>query len=343
MKRSKNDMDYTLIGKYLEGIASPGEKEQVDKWINESAGNKAEFQRIEKIWNLAESGGSGRDVSVNTENAWKKLQGRILDEDVRQRILSGQMRKDGRTSRIIYYLSGIAAVIVIALGFYALYNTLIKKPELIDVVAENEIMETVLPDKSSVTLNENTTITYPESFVKDKRVVELKGEAFFDVKRNPDRPFIIQVPEAIIEVLGTSFNVRALEQEPEVSVTVRDGKVMLSDADNIAYVVLEKHEKGILNKETGHIEKYVSTDESEMFWKTRTLIFRETPLSKVFEVLEKVYTIKITIQNDNIEKCLLSAKFQEQEIEEILANIALSFDLEIQKKDSTFEISGDGC
>jgi ferric-dicitrate binding protein FerR (iron transport regulator) len=343
MKGSKSHMDYTLIGKYLEGIITPGEKEKVEIWINKSAENKAEFQRIKRIWDLAQGDTSGNEVLVNTEAAWKKLEGRILESDARKNILPGKVKKGFRTRRITYYLSGIAAMIVAVIGIYTLYTMYIKKPALIDMIAEDEIVETVLPDESSVTLNENTTITYPERFIKEKRVIELKGEAFFDVKRDPDQPFIIQVQEAVIEVLGTSFNVRAREEEPEVIVTVRDGKVMLSDAENIAYIVLEQHEKGILNKETGHIEKYVSTDESEMFWKTRTLIFRDTKLSRVFEILEKVYQVKITVRNDKVKECLLTAKFQDQKIDEILANIAINFELEIQRNDSIFEISGDGC
>ena len=151
------------------------------------------------------------------------------------------------------------------------------------------------------------------------------------------------VPDAVIEVLGTSFNVRALESENEVTVTVQDGKVMLSDQDDIAYVQLEKNEKGVLNRETGHIEKYISTDESELFWKNRTLIFRDTRLSSVFETLEKLYRVRIKVNSEAIGDCLLSAKFQDQEIQEILTNIAINFNLEVIEKDNACEISGEGC
>ena len=343
MKEEKNHIEYSLIGKYLEGIASPEENMEVEEWINQSQKNRAEFQHIKRIWELAESGIPGGEAPVNTERAWEKLKGRIVEKNSRDRIVPDSSIDQARTRNITYYVLRVAAVIVVVLAFYTLYINYIKGPDLIEVLAENGIRETVLPDESSVTLNENSAITFPERFVKDKRVVELKGEAFFEVKRDDDKPFIIRVPEAVIEVLGTSFNVRAIEADPEVVVTVQEGKVMLSDKENIAYIVLEKYEKGVLNKESGHIEKYVATDESEMFWKTRTLIFRDTQLSKVFEVLEKLYDVKIKILNDEIKKCLLTAKFQDQEIEEIMANIAINFDLEIQQDGSSIEISGDGC
>ena len=340
MKEANNDIDYTLIGKYLDGESSASESRKMENWINRSDANRSEYNRIKNLWEKAETMTADSKAPVNTDRAWEKLQYRISGA-VPDSTARPDIRPQARS--LTYYLTRIAAMIVVAVGLYMTYKQLIREPEIIDLVAVNEIRETTLPDQSAITLNENSTLTYPERFSKEKRVVELKGEAFFEVKRNVKKPFVIQVPDALIEVLGTSFNVRALEAEPEVTVTVQDGKVMLTDKENIAYVELEAHEKGILNRETGHIEKYISTDESEMFWKTRTLIFRDTQLSRVFETLEKVYKVKIIIQNEAIKECLLSAKFQDQDIDEILANIAINFDLTVQKKDSSYEISGDGC
>ena len=343
MKETNNDIDYVLIGKYLDGESSASETRKIERWINDSDANRAEYNRIRKLWDQAGPGLSDFKAPVNTDKAWGKLHDRMTNIGQSPQIASDGAKSRARSRNVTYYLLRIAAVIVVVVGMYTLYNQLIRQPGRIDVVAVNEICETTLPDQTAITLNENSKLTYPERFIKEKRVVELKGEAFFEVKRNINKPFVIEVPDALIEVLGTSFNVRALETEPEVTVTVQDGKVMLSDKEDIAYVVLEAHEKGILNRETGHIEKYVSTDESEMFWKTRTLIFRETRLSSVFNTLEKVYKVKIIIQNEVVKECLLTAKFQDQDIDEILANIAVNFGLTIQKEDSSYEISGDGC
>jgi transmembrane sensor len=343
MKKANNDIDYALIGKYLDGEATPAEIRKVEKWINRSKENQAEYNRFRILWDQTESMTASSKAPVNVDRAWLKLSTRIRNAEP---VSAGRMKeKSGMKSgrRFTDYLLRIAAAMVVAVGLYLIYQQLIRPTAIIDVVAENEIHETTLPDQTAITLNENSTLTYPEKFDREKRMVELKGEAFFEVKRNVKKPFVIQVPDAVIEVLGTSFNVRALENEPEVTVTVRDGKVMLSDKEDIAYVVLEAHEKGILNRETGHIEKYISTDENEMFWKTRTLIFRDTQLSSVFATLEKVFNVKIIIENESVKSCHLTAKFQDQDIDEILANIAISFDLTVRKKNSSFEISGDGC
>lgn len=343
MKEANNDIDYTLIGKYLGGETSASEKKQIETWMNQSVENRVEFRRIKNLWEQAESMTQELKAPVNTESAWESLQSRIAKPDVTFFGGSEKIKKIVPSRNIISYLIRIAAVIVVAVALYTIYYNLIRQPEMIEIMTENRVRETKLPDESAITLNENSTITYPERFGKGQREVELDGEAFFEIKRDVNKPFVIHVPDAVIEVLGTSFNVRAIETEPEVTVTVQNGKVMLTDREDIAYVVLEAHEKGILNRETGHIEKYVSTDESELFWKTRTLIFRETQLSMVFETLEKVYNVKINVKNDALKECLLTAKFQDQDIDEILANIAINFELEVLKEDSAFEISGDGC
>jgi len=343
MKEEKNHIDYTLLGKYLDGETTASENKRVESWINLDAENKSEFLRVKKLWDQAPGIYPETKAPVDTNAAWEKVHGRISGRSPGEGESFTERESIKKTRRILYYVTRIAAIIVFVFALYILYNTYIKEPDLIDFVAENEIKETVLPDKSIVTLNENTSITYPEKFVRDTRIVELEGEAFFEVKRNIKKPFVIQVPNAFIEVLGTSFNVRAIEAEPEITVTVQDGKVKLSDKDDIAYIVLEKYEKGVFNKNTGHIEKYVSTDDSEIFWKTRTLIFRDTQLSKVFETLEKVYQVKINVQNEKVGECRLTAKFQDESIEKILENIAINFELVIQKHNTTFDIVGDGC
>jgi transmembrane sensor len=343
MKEQQNDIDFTLIGKYLDGSASPADKKRINKWLNASPENRKEFDRIKSLWNSIEFPEKEKTITLNTDVAWEKLRARISGSDSGGKTIRMIPESNVIQRSITYYLLRIAAVIVVVVGLYTVYNNFLKRPDLVRIIAGDEITESVLPDESYVTLNENTTLTYPEKFTRDKRIVELEGEAFFEVKRNVNKPFVVRVPEAVIEVLGTSFNVRALESEPEVTVTVQDGMVMLTDRDDIAYVKLEKNERGVLNKETGHIEKYISSDENELFWKTRTLIFRDTRLSKVFETLEKLYNVEIIMLNATFSECLLSGKFEDQEIGEILANIAINFNLEVNKKDNVFEISGNGC
>ena len=110
-----------------------------------------------------------------------------------------------------------------------------------------------LPDGSTVYLNKDSKLTYPNKFEGDERVVILEGECFFDVKKNPDKPFIIFSGNTKTEVLGTTFNLRAYPEQENVEVMVLTGRVKFSritdETENKKMVNLTKQKKGIYMKE----------------------------------------------------------------------------------------------
>ena len=366
MKDEEQHIDYDLLGKYLSGESSTEETKAVESWKSSSKANHEEFDRIAMLWRKADSLVGHVSAPVNIDAAWDKLQGRIFgDEEIQDISIPGKesdaaakdiigkkeeqevpvrtIAKEPKVRSLYYYASRIAAVFVVGFLIYAVFFMSGGEPDQVEVFAENEIIITDLPDETKVTLNENSKIVYQDKFKSEERAVDLTGEAFFEVERDEEKPFVVRAHNAVVRVLGTSFNVRAIEEEKEISVTVEDGKVRLSDEEDIAFVILERNEKGIFNRETGHIEKYEKSEGGEMFWRSRTVMFRDTELSTVFDTLEKLYDTGISTKNKDILSCMLSAKFQDMSIEEILDKIAINFNLTIEKNDNTFEISGDGC
>ncbi len=366
MKDEERHIDYDLLGKYLSGECSKEEARSVETWRSSSKTNQDEFDRLARLWREADSLVGNNPAPVNLDAAWDRLHGRLFgdqekpdkstiedtasnaEEDIS---LKGEdMETPGmapvretKVRSLYYYASRIAAVLVVGFLVYAVFFMTGGDLEQVVVLAENDITTTDLPDDTKVTLNENAKITYPEKFKSEERAVELIGEAYFEVERDEEKPFVVHAHNAMVRVLGTSFNVRAVEEETEISVTVEEGKVRLSDEEDVAFVILEKNEKGIFNRSTGHIEKYEKSEGGEMFWRSRTVMFRDTELSTVFDTLEKLYDTEILAKNEEILSCMLSAKFQDMDIEEILDKIAINFNLTIEKNNNTFEISGDGC
>lgn len=343
MKSAGKHIDPALLGKYFSGDLTPDEREKVDAWIREDETNRDEFEKFRKLWNQAEDMTSGGLAPVNVNLAWSKLKTRIGKFSGDQEKVEHGVQIRHQSKNVIYLLSRIAAVLLTGLLVFSLYEWFKKPQQPVEIAAQLEIMETSLPDHSEVTLNKNSMLSYPKEFSADERRVELKGEAYFQVEKNEKKPFVIEAPDALIRVLGTSFNVKAFENDPEVTVTVKEGEVSLSDKDDIAYVVLGPNEKGVLNRDSGHIEKYVATDDSDLFWKTRTLVFRDTPLEKVFDIITKIYNVKIEVGNHTILQCMLTGKFQDMEAREILDKIALSFGLTVNYDNNTFVITGNGC
>ena len=340
MRENNEHIDFDLISKYLSGEASLEEIDAIDEWRESKAENQLEFDRMVVIWEEAQPWSKKDLAAVNTDAAWLSLHNRIRSQDSEP----GTTAEPSENVRsLFYYVARIAAVLIIGFVVYGIYKLQFDEPDQKELIAANTVIETKLSDETRITLNENSKITYPEKFREKTREVALNGEAFFEVKSEEEKPFIIHVEKAQIQVMGTSFNVRAMQEERDISVTVQEGKVRLADEEDIAFVVLGPNEKGILDKETGNIEKYSKMDGSEMFWKTKTLIFRDTRLETVFETLERVYEIDIDVSENKIFNCELTAKFQDVSIEEILDNIALNFNLTIIKEDQTFKIEGDGC
>jgi ferric-dicitrate binding protein FerR (iron transport regulator) len=259
MKDEEQHIDYDLLGKYLSGECTEEEARSVEAWRSSSKTNQDEFDRLTRLWRQADSLIGHTPAAVNSDAAWDRLQGRLFGDevvtdksDIEEKLgvaeedistQEGETEIPIRTSggetkvrQLSYYLSRIAAVLVVGFLVYAVFFMSGGDSEQVVVFAENDITITDLPDDTKVTLNENTKITYPEKFKSEERAVELTGEAYFEVERDEEKPFVVRAHNAVVRVLGTSFNIRALEEETEVSVTVEEGKVRLSDEEDVAFV-----------------------------------------------------------------------------------------------------------
>jgi ferric-dicitrate binding protein FerR (iron transport regulator) len=171
----------------------------------------------------------------------------------------------------------------------------------------------------------------------------LKGEAYFDVAPDTSKPFVIEAREATITVLGTAFNVKALEEDMAVEVLVEEGIVRLANPDNTEHVDLHVGEKGLYIRENQEVKKETDLDPESLYWLNKTLLFRDTKLSAVFETLERLYEVNIRAENDTILNCTLTAKFRNEDVDHIISHIATIYELQVDREDDNFLISGNGC
>lgn len=140
-----------------------------------------------------------------------------------------------------------AAVVLLCLSVWTAY--LYMQPATIQTVSTLAETRTVhLPDGTSVTLNHYSSLSYPERFKSDNREVELSGEAYFEVSKDPKHPFIVQTETIDVQVLGTHFNVGAYPDNPDVKTTLLTGSVAVSNKNNSVRMVLKPNEAAIYNK-----------------------------------------------------------------------------------------------
>ncbi len=214
------------------------------------------------------------------------------------------------------------------------------------IVRESGIEKTrfLLPDSTEIWLNEGSTITYNEDFVKDERMVKLSGEAFFDVKKNKDIPFIILADKAKIRVLGTSFNVKAYDHRPTTEVFVVSGKVSLSTVKQGSQaILLHPNEKGILSKKNDAVSLEVEEDQNALAWKSKNLTFKKARLSEVIETVEDYFDIKIIVKNPELLECRFTSTFNDPDVAEILETLRLSLNLSVTQQGDNYMLDGQGC
>src|SRR5690606_5078196 len=158
---------------------------------------------------------------------------------------------------------------------------------------------TVLPDGTQVKLNSSSSIKYPEQFSEDLREVFLKGEAFFEVKHDQQRPFIVHSGDLKIQVLGTSFNVRDYGDETETRVALVTGKVRIDpQSDTSSSLVLEPAQMAVFNRENRSLQKKPFDFKTEIGWKEGVLIFSNTTLAEAFDKIERWYGVEIKCDDD---------------------------------------------
>lgn len=305
------------IVNFIKEQSNPLEKEAVQAWINASEENKKEFEQLKKVWDSYESKASGFNPDMNA--AWKKIESRI------------ETKSEFKISPWFYR---VAAMLVI--GFGLIFMLVDDKP---NVIAENKqvpptelrtgdkIKEVTLPDGSVITLNSGSSIKYASDFGIKDRHIHLEGEAFFDIERDENKPFIISSKSTTTTVLGTSFSI--YPSENELIINVVSGKVSFSGENSEEMILLTKGEKGNYSYSSNSISKSNNDDLNFLSWKTGQLIFKDAPFSDVVSDLEKHYHATIEVRDKDIQR--LTATFENQNLEEVLEIISSTLDVKLDK------------
>ena len=316
--------DSTLI-RYIQKLTSEKEDKMIESWLLKQD-NHNYLNKLEKLW---QHGSAVEDFDlINMENDWEKVKARIENVDSCHKI-----RKSNPAFSLI---ARIAAIIVLAVGItFLLRYYLLAEPEMIVLSTELNQREILLPDGSTVYLNQHSRLSYPEKFSKKERAVNLNGEAYFEVSRNEKRSFIVRIANnAIVKVLGTSFNIKTDTGSSTVAVHVTTGKVSFYKAgEPNRKTVLTKNEEAVL--ENGHISKSVIDDPNFMSWKTGILVFKNSRLSNVVDQLIKFYKQPIVLKDQSRGDYKYTSTIDNQPLDEVLEEITLVFDLDYAIKNDT--------
>lgn len=248
----------------------------------------------------------------------------------------------------------VAASLFVIIGVGYLSQRYVFSPrEMISAQAGDELVLLTLEDGSRVSLNSNSELFYPEKFRGGKRQVQLKGEAFFEVVKNPDKPFLINIEaRAIVEVLGTSFNIRSERSGEAISVQVVEGRVALSEADGdadgskdghadskIPGLILEKGEQASMTG--GTILRKEEIDKNMLSWKTGILYFDQSFIGDVVNQLTSHYKIQILLDKSVPGDLQFTSTIDNQELESVLEEMSMVLGLKISYGSDEDDIEND--
>jgi len=349
----KKDIDEVLLAKYFAEECTDAEVQQISAWMNENAENKDTVAQLKDIWK--ESQDIPPDFHPDVEKAWSNVSNNMKQTSGEIPSESKVIQFFWRRTDILGSISRIAAILIVVIGVPSLIVQL-QRGDFFNALFANYIdienpkgkrSEHVLPDGSKIWLNAYSKIRYLKNLKGSKREIALTGEAYFKVVRDTSKPFIVKTRNSVTEVLGTSFNVRAFENDDELEVSVSSGKVSFAIKEQGSgksnKIVLHPGEKGIYNRERNALSKMTIDGEDHIAWKKSKLLFRKIKMSKVEKMLERWYNIEIEMQNNNLRNCRFTASFLNASLEEVFKIITITLDVEVNEVNGIYVFSGKGC
>jgi len=307
-------MDQELIDKYLKGDALPQEKLNILQWIEASAENRKEYMQFRRLYDSA----IWNDEKDNSTNQSLKI------------------KKRSFTFLFIKELMKVAAIILVAVTCTLFIQKEMVKPapaltQTIEVPLGQHVNLT-LSDGTKVSLNSNSKFNFPSTFDAKNRTVTLDGEGYFDVTHNPQRPFHVITKKCDIKVLGTTFNVLAYNNSKIFETSLLKGSVQIYDLNTTKIILLKPNEKAEL--ENGKLLVKRIESEDDFLWKNGIYVFKDKPLTEIFQKLESYYQIKIDIQNKETGKLKCTGKFRQIEgIDHIMRVLQKANDFEFQQNE----------
>lgn len=338
-----------LISEYLSGNISPEQIKLLEDWFYSFDDSEVEIFTA---------------VSVDKEKFKDELFEKIVNKIKVNDSEEVNVIKVVKWKQVFRWAASILVFLSIAFGVY--YNN--KYPKTSDNYTKTSDYQIVitkegskqkritLEDGSIVTLNSGSKIRYPKQFSSSKREVFLTGEAFFEVTKNPAKPFLVYANELIVTVLGTSFNVRAFPNDKKVIVKVRTGRVGVAVAQKINdkntrkvdNLILLPNQQVVFSRQEIKLVKSLIENPILLSANSQTsirhsFVFEAVPASDIFKVIEQAYGVDIVFETELFTNCQFTGNLTDLSLYEKLDIICKSIEANYQILDTKIIVSGEGC
>jgi transmembrane sensor len=340
IRHGMKDEIVNIIIKFHSRNATEDEIQLLMQWIKENENNKRLFDEVSDIWLVTAK--NSNKLDFDTVFALRKVKAKLKTRQI-------TLNKN-RFGGYSVFLK-IAALFILAYGLGLATYTLVRKDnyKLNDETTKisapiGSKSKITLPDGTQVWLNAGSTISYSGNFNKVNRDIELEGEAYFDVVKNKNLPFIVKTNDIRVKVLGTAFNIKAYPDEGSAETTLVRGSLIVennSKNNKVQRTVLSPNQRATFIKSQGKVfltetekkslreekvEKVEGTIllskkvDTEVFtaWKDNRLIIRNESFESLVLRLERWYGVQIQIKNDEIKNYHFNGTIENETIQDVL-------------------------
>lgn len=310
--------DRELIEKYIRGECSPEEEATVICWFDNNDVNDYQDAHHEKIYK--------RKVG----KGWQRIVNSI--EELKRYAPSKKFfgrREVWAAAATLTLLIGISVFMYLA-GSFGSYHY-----EKEYQTSYGEIKRMTLPDGTIVTLNAESTLKIERGFSQKNRMVHLDGEAFFEVMHKTAIPFTVETKALSVTALGTSFDVSAFANEPEINVALKTGKVLVKTiSKEKAEIILKPGERVVYQKKNALLNKETFNSKIQLAWQNRIIAFQNAGMQQVVNQLERYFGVNIDINHLPVREWQLTGEYKNQSLEDILQSLSFSYGISYKMEDN---------
>ncbi len=318
-----------LLTRYLLGETNAEESALIVKWLEASPENRKTLQHHKTLIDM---------VSLSNQNIDDEWQAFKTKLNPRPKEIKLEIPEHKVNYRFWAIAASIAIIIGLSVFFIYFFNN---SPKQLLAESHDQVKDVILADGSNISLNRNSSLEYPEAFGKKERMVKLKGEAYFKVKHDDNKPFVVETDKFTVTVLGTSFYVSSFEGQPQ-QVFVETGKVKCVSKTTGENIILNAGEKYIFDAEKKVPETITDKDKNNFAWKTASLVFVNEKMADIATMIDKTYGCQIVLKG-KINSCTLTVNFENLTIDGVLNVLQTILDAKITRNAKNIEISGQGC
>jgi transmembrane sensor len=298
-------------------------------------------------------------TELNQNAVWERIQNQLQEEQKQVHLAQPRKRRIWKVAACLVVLLVSGALFRESqlhgkIGYGDLVAVIKEGHQIIERVNENsEPMQVVLEDGSIVTLEKNSKLSYPVHFDKYKRTVVLSGEAFFKIAKNPNKPFYVYANEIVTKVLGTSFRIQAFDKGEQVTVKVKTGRVSVYNQRSINMedpetngLLLVPNQQAVYSRPNDVLTKSIVELPMPIIGGEAAPVsdsFDEAPASKILEVIEKRYGVKIIFNEEALSSCYVTTKLNNKSLYDQLDLICEIIGGTYKEVDAQIVLDSKGC